>query len=415
MAKKEKTAAKADSVRKEHKHGRGFFHIATSPLVSYPIAQGRKLVSVSSPRRRAVALGLVAATALAGAALAAAGTASTSGSSAESAVKPNPPLSRLVAQSRRESGIVVYGNAPAANFKVVTDAFTKKYPWIKVTSFDLDNNVIFSRYASEAAQGSRTADMLVSSAPNLWVYARRQRYVQDFVPGGIDRFPKFVKQYKGIFVLSPDPAIVVYNRRLLGNKTPTRLSTMASDSGTYDRLTGYTVDNLFGYTALWGYVQKRGWGNLQRVGRNRFRAQTGVAQQLQLVAQGAAKAAYLTSPTARFTIEQNAQYKQLLGWAYMRDATPLVPRGIGVTRRGASPASAKLFLNYVYSTQGQQIMCEAGFTAFRLKFKPARGCRNTLAEVYRIVGQKNTIFVPFSQKFVNDRPGFQSRWHSIFG
>ena len=329
--------------------------------------------------------------------------------------KPKPTLATLIRQSRRESGIVVYGNAPSANFKVVTDAFRKKYPWIEVTSYDLENNVIFSRYASEAAQGSRTADLLVSSAPNLWVYANRQKYVVDFIPGGLDSFPKFVRQYPGVFVLSPDPAIVVYNRRLLGDKVPTRLSAIAADSGSYGKLTGYTVDNLFGYTALWGYVQKRGWGNLQRIGESRFRATSGVAQQLQLLAQGAAVAAYLTSPTARFTIAQNAQYSQLLAWTYMRDATSLVPRGIGVTRRATSPASAKLFLNWVYSTAGQQVMCEAGFTAFRLKFKPRNNCKNTLAEVYARVGQKNVIFVPFSQKFVNDRPGFQRRWHTIFG
>ena len=362
----------------------------------------------TSRRRRAIALVSVVSTVLVAAAVAGAATLSRS-------AKPNPPVAKLIAQSKRESGLIVYGNAPAANFKVVTDAFRKKYPWINVTSYDLDNNVIFSKYASEAAQGSRTADLLVSSAPNLWVYARRQRYVQDFVPGGLDKFPSFVKQYKGIFVLSPDPAIIVYNKRLLGNKTPTKLSAMASDASTYGKLTGYTVDNLFGYTALWGYVQKRGWSNLQRVGKDRFRAATGVAQQLQLLAQGAAVAAYLTSPTARFTIEQNAQYKDLLGWTYMRDATSLVPRGIGVTRKGASPASAKLFLNYVYSTAGQQTMCEAGFTAFRLKFKPQGGCKNTLAEVYAKVGRKNVLFVPFSQKFVNERPRFQARWHQIFG
>ncbi|MFL5683885.1 MAG: hypothetical protein ACJ77O_12165, partial [Chloroflexota bacterium] len=144
----------------------------------------------TSPRRRAVALVFVASAALAAAALAGASTAAKPGP-----VKANPPVAKLVAQSKKESGLIVYGNAPSANWKVLTDAFTKKYPWIKVTSYDLDNNVIFSKYASEAAQGSRTADLLVSSAPNLWVYARRQRFIVDFTPGGLDKYPTFVKQY----------------------------------------------------------------------------------------------------------------------------------------------------------------------------------------------------------------------------
>jgi iron(III) transport system substrate-binding protein len=363
----------------------------------------------SSHRRRAVALVSALATVLGVAALAGASTA------AEPQAKPSPPIAQLVAQSRRESGLVVYGNAPAANFKVVTEAFRKKYPWINVTSYDLENNVIFSKYASEAAQRSRTADLLVSSAPNLWVYAKRQGYLQNFTPGDLNKYPAFVRQGPGVFVLTPDPAIIVYNRRLLGGRVPTSLAAIAGDSGTYDKLTGYTVDNLFGYTALWGYVQKRGWGPLQRIGKDRLRPTNGVAQQLQLLAQGAAKVAYLTSPTARFTIEANAQFRELLAWSYMRDSTSLVPRGIGVTRRAASPASAKLFLNWVYSSQGQQTMCQAGFTAFRTGFRPSGGCRNTLADVYARVGKKNVIFVPFSQKFVNDRPRFQARWHQIFG
>ena len=328
--------------------------------------------------------------------------------------KEQQTQAQLVRQSRRESGLVVYGNPPAANFKVLTEAFRRKYPWINVTSYDLDNNVIFSKYASEAAQGSRTADILISSAPNLWVYARRQNYVLGFTPTGIASFPRFVRQYRGIYVLSPDPAIVVYNKLLLRDKVPNSLAEIAGDPSTYSRVTGYTVDNLFGYTGLWGYVQKRGWGNLQRIGSSRFRATSGVAAQLQLLSQGAATVAYLTSPTARFTIASNSQLSNLLAWTYLRDATPLVPRGIGITRRAASPASAKLFLNYVYSREGQQTMCEAGFTAFRLNFRP-RNCSNTLADVYQKVGRRNVIFVPFSQKFVNDQPRFRARWHQIFG
>jgi iron(III) transport system substrate-binding protein len=325
-----------------------------------------------------------------------------------------PSQAQLIAASRKESGLVVYGNPPAANFKVLTEAFRKKYPWIEVTSYDLDNNVIFSKYASEAAQGSRTADLLISSAPNLWVYARRQNYPLDFTPTGVDKFPSFVRQYRGVFVLSPDPAIIVYNKLLLKDKVPASLSAIAADTSTYGKLTGYTVDNLFGYTALWGYVAKRGWGTLEKIGKGRFQAATGVATQLQLLSQGAASAAYLTSPTARFTIASSSQLSQLLAWTYSKDATPLVPRGIAITRKASSPASAKLFLNYVYSTEGQQTMCEAGFTAFRNNFTP-RNCTNTLADVYAKVGAKNVQFVPFSQKFVNDRPKFQSRWHQIFG
>ena len=87
---------------------------------------------------------------------------------------------------------------------------------------------------------------------------------------------------------------------------------------------------------------------------------------------------------------------------------------MGITKKAASPASVKLFLNWLYSKAGQQAMCDAGFTAFRNNFQP-KNCTNTLADVYAKVGRKNVQFVPYSQKFVNDYPAYKKRWHNIFG
>jgi iron(III) transport system substrate-binding protein len=161
-------------------------------------------------------------------------------------------------------------------------------------------------------------------------------------------------------------------------------------------------------------VQLNGWSTLQKVGK-RLKPQTGVGAQLQLLAQGGASVAYLTSPTARFTIKNNAQYSQLLDWTYAKDGTGLVPRGIAVTKAAASPNSAKLFANWIYSNAGQQAMCESGFTSYKPKFTPANGCTNTLADVYAKVGAKKVFMPGFTQKFVNARPKFTATWHGIFG
>jgi iron(III) transport system substrate-binding protein len=354
----------------------------------------RKLVAVAIATVAALGVALVAGTA--------------------GAAKNPGPLAGLIKQSKQEGGIVVYGNPPSANFNALVDRFHYYYPWIKVTEYDLDDNTIFSKYASEAAQGVRTADLLIASAPNLWVYAARKGYIQNYVPLDLDKYPSFVTQYPGIYVMSPDPGIIVYNKLLLKDKVPTSVTAIANDESTYNKLTGYTVDNTFGYTGLYGYVQKKGWGNLEKIAK-RLKPTTGVGSQLQLLAQGGAVAAYLTSPTARFTIKSNSQYSQILDWTYATDATPIITRGIGVTKNASSPASAKLFLNFIYSIAGQLAMCDAGFTAFRNDYTPKDGCTNTLADVYKKVGQKNVYVAGFTQKFVNDRPAFAKRWHAIFG
>jgi iron(III) transport system substrate-binding protein len=350
------------------------------------------------------------------AALLAAGSASsrTDVRAAKPKPKPKNSIAQLIKASKAESGLVFYGNPPTANFKALVERFNASYPWVKVTSYDLEDNTIFSKYASEAQQGVRTADVLIASAPNLWVFASRKNYAMNFTPNDLAKYPRFVRQFKGVYVMSPDPAVIVYNKLTLNGKVPTSVTAIANDPDTYKKVSGYTVENTFGYTGLWGYVQKKGWSSFQKIGK-RLSPTTGVASQLQLVAQGGASAAYLTSPTARFRIANDSNLQRILDWTYVKDADPLIPRGIAITAKAKSPASAKLFLDWVYSTAGQQGMCEAGFTAFRNGFTPSKGCTNTLADVYRKVGRKNTILVPFSQKFVNDRPKFAARWHSIFG
>jgi iron(III) transport system substrate-binding protein len=337
-----------------------------------------------------------------------------SAATAQSNAKKPGPLASLIAQSKKESGLVVYGNPPSANFTALVQRFNYYYPWIKVTEYDLDDNTIFSKYASEAAQGVRTADLLIASAPNLWVYANRKHYVANFTPQDISAYPKWVKQYRGIYVMSPDPAIIVYNKLTLKDKVPQSVADVASDTGNFGKLSGYTADNTFGFTALYGYVQKKGWSSLETIGK-RLTPASGVAAQLQVVSQGGANAAILTSPTARFTIKASSSLSNILDWTYAKDATPLVPRGIGITAKAPSPASARLFLDFVYSKAGQLAMCDAGFTAFRTGYTPTDGCTNTLADVYAKVGQKNVYMPGFTQKFVNDRPAFVKRWHGIFG
>ena len=348
------------------------------------------------------------------AALTALSVAAIASSSPTRPAKKKPSLAQLIKQSKSESGLIVYGNPPGRNWSTLASKFSDKYPWIKTTEYDLEDNTIFSKYGAEAAQGSRTADLLIASAPNLWIYAQRKGYTTNYVPTGLKKFPSFVRALKGVYVMSPDPAVIFWNKLLLGSKRPNSVTAIANDSGTYNSVTGYTVDNTFGYTALYGYVQLKGWSALQKIGK-RLKAQTGVAGQRTLVSQGGAKVAILSSPTIRLNIETDSNLGKILDWTYIHDAEPLIPRGIAITKKASSPASAKLFLNFIYSKQGQQAMCDAGFTAFMKGFKPSGGCKNTLDAVYKAVGKKHVYLVRPVTKFVNARPKFAAKWHSIFG
>jgi iron(III) transport system substrate-binding protein len=334
-----------------------------------------------------------------------------------SIVPSGPPIPKLIAASKKEDGLIIYGNPPAALWAPVIAAFNKLYPWVKVTPYDQGDAAAFSKYVAEHASGVRTADLIVASAPNLWVYASRTKLALDFTPFGLSAFPAFAKQYKGIYVMSPDPAITIYNKLVL--KDPSQVPTgvgdlakkAAADPSTY-KSTAYIVENGFGYGAYWGYVQGQGWSNLQALAPH-TKVTESAATMVQTVAQGGATVAYLTSGLVRGTIARTPQIGQVVGWTYEHDTTPLIPRGVAITAGAHSPNSAKLFLNFIFSKGGQQALCDVGFTSYMTTFQP-QNCDYTLKALYDAVGKSHVYAVPFSQKFVNAKPGFVSTWHSYY-
>jgi iron(III) transport system substrate-binding protein len=339
---------------------------------------------------------------------------SRSASATGSASSAPVSLASLVAGSKKENGLLIFSNALSSQMQAVDQAFEKKYPWIHVTAEDDEDPVVFSKYTAEHATGTRTADLLLASAPGLWVGAVANGLIQPYTPPGLADFPGFVNQGKGLYIFSPDPAITIYNKLVLkGKPVPDTVSQIAAGgiAGQY-KVATYTISNFFGYTAFYGYVHQKGWAPLEQLGKTA--ATPGDGDVLgQDVAQGGYAVAVFESGLARGPIESTSAGK-VMGWEYTKDFTPLIPRGIGITAGAASPDSARLYLNFVFSDAGQQALCDAGFEATSNTFKPADGCKNTLQALYAAVPKANVYMTPFSQAVASAQASFTARFRQAF-
>jgi iron(III) transport system substrate-binding protein len=340
------------------------------------------------------------------------------GASGSRSPSAGPPLTQaeLIAGSKHEKGLLIYSNALLTQMNQVVKAFQAKYPWIHVTATDDEDPVIFSKYAAEHGTGARTADILIASAPGLWAGAVAHGYLQPFTPAGISNFPRFTSQGKGLYIFSPDPAITIYNKILLkGQAPPATIAQIAQGAvaGKY-KVATYTVNNNFGYSVFYGYVRRYGWAALDKLGQMAKAVGDGdvIGQD---VGQGGFSVGVFESGLVRGAIESVPADRKLLGWEYTKDFTPLIPRGIGITAGAASPDSAKLFLDFVFSNQGQQVLCDAGFEASSNTFTPFNGCPNTLKALYAAVGgAQHTYMTPFSAQVANDQASFTARFHQAF-
>jgi iron(III) transport system substrate-binding protein len=337
------------------------------------------------------------------------------------AAAPSAPASiaSLTAAAANEKGIVMYGNAPAPFFNPVVEAFKATHPSIAVEYSDLSDDQVFAKYQSEHAQNARTADLLMASAPALWIQALDNGVTADVTPQGLSNFPDYTRQGRGLYILSADPVIVGYNTKVLsGAEIPTSYADLAAKvqaNPSKYKLTTYTTDNSFGYSAVYGLLhilgEEQGWKILDRLGPSSITYAEGT-RQLQDLITGATPAGYLGSGIGQVVIP--AASKGLANYGFMQDATPLVPRAIAVTAGASSPASAQLFLDYVISDAGQQVMCAAGLEADAIKFVPANNCPANLVDLQKKVPANTIYLVPIAKDVLDQQARITQRWAQSF-
>ncbi len=344
---------------------------------------------------------------------------STSPSSANSGHVSSPALiGTLKQQAGKETGLVIYANAPTQYFQPVIAAFNKLYPQIHVSVTTLSDNTVFSKYEAEAAQGARTADLLVASAPASWVQAEQNGVTANITPAGLSAFPSWASQGHGVYVMSAEPILLAYSPKLLTPaQVPATWAQLAADAKANParyKMVSYPVTNPLDYAGIYGLIHILGAGQVW----NYYDALAPVTKtydegltQLSVVLQGGASIGYMSSGLAQGVLPH---YKGLAAYKFMQDATPLIPRGIAVTAKAASPASAQLFLDFLYSQAGQNALCAAGFEAAMNNFHSSTGCTASLTALQTQVPPNTTYLVPISQAVLSQQSAITQRWDRAF-
>src|SRR5438874_1962194 len=158
----------------------------------------------------------------------------------------------IVEASKKESGLVVYSIMSKTNWQPVLDDFKKLYGWIDVDAGDLDSATIFDKYYSESAGNVRTADMIITSSPDAWQDFIKKGEVQEYKSPEDDKMPSWSKLASGVYTVSSDPMVFIWNKKLLTTppKTMAELGDMAAkDPGkfTSGKITSYEETNATGF------------------------------------------------------------------------------------------------------------------------------------------------------------------------
>lgn len=345
------------------------------------------------------------------------------GASAQTAPVPDyypADYADLVEGSRAEAGLVIYSNMADNNWAPLVAGFKAQYPWIGVETLDLGSGTVHSRWEAEAGSGSRSADILVSGANDRWAsYGVEGGKLLAYESPELAHLPEFSNPYPGVNVLSSDPLVIVYNAALLPeDKRPTGLASLVEDTladpGTFNgRITTYdAARNSFGLAAWWNYMNVKGedgWANLRQIGPM-IRGETSGGAMNEKTATGEYVAGIAVSGITIFPrLEQPGG--EILGFSFPDDGTIVMLRGIGIPEGAANPNSAKLFVDYALSQEGQTLVGKGGLVPYR-EDVPEDQVRYTYQGLSDVVGAENLIIAGFDEGLITQANDFVAKWNN---
>lgn len=303
----------------------------------------------------------------------------------------------IEASKNEKDGLLVYSIMSEKNWAPVIAGFNAKYPWITVTTTDLGAYEVFERYYTEVAGNARTADFIATAAPDGWINFAAKGGVAPYVSAEDANVPAVGKIASGIYAVSTDPMVLIWNKQLLPEPPKSMAELVSAIQADPEKFKGKLVSydaegEGFGYGLNYYYTSVKGdtaWKTLEALGSTEVKILTSGGKMIDSVLAGESSVGYFVS---LITVKPRlADSEALLGWTYLPDAQIVVVRGMAVTQKAASPNSAKLLLDYILSAEGQIAFANGGLTAYRADVAATAPLH--LSQVAAAVGgEQNLIF-----------------------
>ncbi|HWT34129.1 MAG TPA: ABC transporter substrate-binding protein [Microbacterium sp.] len=327
---------------------------------------------------------------------------------------------KIVDAAKKEGGdLTIYSNTDQENWAPIFRDFQKKYPFVKkISANNLDSDEVFQKQLSETSTGSASADLLATNAVQAWAkYDSEPGRVMAYTSPELSKLPDYAQLMPGVYAMSTDPVGMSYNASLLGGE-PKSIADLAklvaADPAKFKgKVTTRDVSGSFGFTVSNGFVQGNAdaWSSLEKI-LPAARPESSSGTQVDKVTSGEYLAGFFISSAVAFPQEEKAT--GIFTFVYPSDGTVVLGRGLGITPKAPNVNTAKLFVDFVLSEEGQNAVAEGGLTSYRDSVKQVAG-RHTYQEIVDQVGEKAIIRVPYKVTTDAEVKAFTDKWNGLLG
>jgi iron(III) transport system substrate-binding protein len=323
----------------------------------------------------------------------------------------------IVEAAKKEGKVVIYATTDAVAANPLIKDFETLYPGIKVEYSDLNSTELYNRFIAEAAANNGTADVLWSSAMDLQVKLVADGLAATYPSPEIKSLPKWAVWKDAAYGTTYEPITFVYNKRLVPEadvpKDHTDLLKLLNAKPDFykGKITAYDpersgVGYLFCNEDIKDFPQA--WDLFKAMGKAQAKLYTSAGAMMERVTSGEHLIAY--GIFGSYALGRSKKDPNL-GIILPKDYTMVTSRVAFISSKARNPNAGKLFLDYILSKRGQDIIANK---ADLYSLRSDVDGEATIKGVSQLVGDKARP-VPIDQTLLDNldqskRLAFLSKW-----
>lgn len=286
-------------------------------------------------------------------------------SAAQSAAQPPvyypADYQKIVEGAQKEGKVVVYASTDIKAAAPLIKGFEAAYPGIKVEYNDMNSTELYNRYISEQASGSGSGDVVWSSSMDTALKLAID-YAQEYLSPEQQELPTWAVWKNKAYGTTYEPVVFIYNKRLIPPADfPTTHAALAKFIASQPdkfkkKVTTYDIEKSglgFMLSVQDFKADPNYFATLADMAKGGLTVQSSTGTMMERVSSGENLIGFnLLGSYA----EARAKTDPSLGIAYPQDYTLVLSRVIFISKNATNNNAAKLWLNYVLSEKGQNIL-----------------------------------------------------------
>jgi iron(III) transport system substrate-binding protein len=266
----------------------------------------------------------------------------------------------------------------------VCNGFDKKYPGVKCNYVRTTAQVAYQRLAQDQKAGIAQASVISSTDQSHYTKMKQDGWLQPYKPKNlpelVDAFRSFNDPDDMFVATAAGLVLITYNTSVVSaSEAPKKWTDLADPRWKNKVSIGHP--GFSGYVGTWVVQMKKlyGWDYFKKLELNKPRIGRSINDTVTMLN---AKESIVAAGPSATTLESRAKGNPL-AVVYPEDGAILMVSASGIVKNAPAPNAAKLFMEYLLSREGNDVMVSQHQDPVNKHVKPMAGAKS-IAEVKTI-------------------------------